>query len=106
MFVYPFSIIYKLILDSQPPTRTPRTIDSNLRKFSKWGSINTDSGISLFYDTALKNRDTLSVSGSSAASSNTSKAQRFQILPSELAQLNVNNSTQQLDDARRLVMLK
>lgn len=82
--------------------RTSRTLpESNMRKFSKWGSINTDSGISLFYDTTMKNRDALSVSGSSTTGS-TSRAHRSQMLPPEVVPVTVNKN-QQLEDVRRFV---
>lgn len=49
--------------------------DANIRKFTKWGSVNTDSGISLFSsDTmTIKHKDAISIS--SAGSSMVGKQQ-------------------------------
>lgn len=96
---------YEINLVTQPPMRTSRTLpDSNMRKFSKWGSMNTDSGISLLYDSTMKNRDTMSISGSSNAGS-ISRTHRSQMLPPEAPSL-VGNKTTQIDDARRFVFQK
>ena len=85
---------------SQSSMRTSRTLpDTNMRKFSKWGSINTDSGISLLYDT--RNRDAMSVSSNSTTGS-TAKAHRSQMLPPEIIQQAVNKPTH-FEDTRRFV---
>lgn len=45
--------------------------DANIRKFTKWGSVNTDSGISLFSsDTmTIKHKDAISISSASTTGS-------------------------------------
>lgn len=73
--------------------------DSNMRKFSKWGSVNTDSGISLFSADTMKHKDAMSISGSS--SSSITKPQRTQMLPPEAIPSAANKMAQQLEDARR-----
>lgn len=47
--------------------------DPNNRKFTKWGSVNTDSGISLFSsDTmTIKHKDAISISSASTVGSTT-----------------------------------
>lgn len=74
--------------------------DSNMRRFTKWGSINTDSGISLFSsDTmTIKHKDTMSISSSSSGS--TKPPRPAQALPSEV---NINNNKltqQQIEELR------
>ncbi|KAG5681122.1 hypothetical protein PVAND_010582 [Polypedilum vanderplanki] len=76
--------------------------DSNMRKFSKWGSINTDSGISLFSsDTmTIKHKDAMSIS--SGSSSSTSKSRT--IVASEVgSSINSHNklTPQQIEELRR-----
>lgn len=81
--------------------------DSNMRKFSKWGSVNTDSGISLFSNDTMtfKNRDSMSISGSSNSSVTMGiKAQRTQMLPPEVVPTAAHSKmAQQLEDVRRFV---
>jgi hypothetical protein len=73
--------------------------DSNMRKFSKWGSINTDSGISLFSSDTMtcKHKDQMSISGSSNSSSSK--------VSSRFSESNVSSThtkmTQSIDDVRR-----
>lgn len=90
---------------TQSSMRTSKSMpDSNMRKFSKWGSINTDSGISLFSsDTmTIKHKDAMSISSSS--SSSTTKPQRTQMLPPEAVPAAAQSKmVQQLEDARRFV---
>jgi axin 1 len=85
--------------------RTSKSMpDSNMRKFSKWGSINTDSGISLFSSDTLtmKHKDAMSISSSS--SSSMTKPQRTQMLPPEAIPSAAHSKmAQQLEDARRFV---
>lgn len=87
--------------------RTSKSMpDSNMRKFSKWGSINTDSGISLFSsDTmTIKHKDAMSISSSS--SSSTTKPQRTQMLPPEVIPSAAHSKmAQQLEDVRRFVTI-
>lgn len=87
--------------------RTSKSMpDTNMRKFSKWGSINTDSGISLFSaDTmTFKTRDSMSISGSSSASMTMTKPQRTQMLPPDtIPSASHNKMAQQLEDVRRFV---
>lgn len=75
--------------------------DSNMRKFSKWGSVNTDSGISLFSSDTMKHKDAMSISGSSTSS--VTKPQRTQMLPPEAIPSAASKMAQQLEDARRFV---
>lgn len=86
--------------------RTSKSMpDSNLRKIHKWGSVNTDSGISLFSsDTMMmKHKDAMSISSSS--SSSTTKPQRTQMLPPEVIPSAASKLPQsQLDDMRRFVV--
>lgn len=90
-------------LGTQSSMRTSKSMpDSNMRKFSKWGSINTDSGISLFSSDTMRARDAMSISSSS--SSITTSAQRASLmLPPEATPTAANKMVQQLEDARRFV---
>lgn len=76
--------------------------ESNMRKFSKWGSINTDSGISLVSNDTMKwPRDTMSTSGSSSSSM---RVQRGSVAGSSIPELvpqAASNSTQHFVDPRR-----
>lgn len=102
-------LIYVLFLflksGAQSSMRTSKSMpDSNMRKFSKWGSINTDSGISLFSSDTMRPRDAMSIS-SSNSSSITANVQRGSLmLPPEGVPLAANKMAQQLEDARRFVM--
>ncbi|CRK99467.1 CLUMA_CG012685, isoform A [Clunio marinus] len=88
---------------TQSSMRTSKSLpDSNIRKFSKWGSINTDSGISLFSsDTmTMKYKDSMSISSSSSSSA--TKPQRTQMLPPEIIpSAGYSRMAQQLEDVRR-----
>lgn len=83
--------------------------DSNSRKFSKWGSINTDSGISLFSSDTMtinKHKDgAMSISSSSGSS--TSKPQRNQMLPPEGIPSAAAHkmAQQQMEEIRRFVKI-
>lgn len=80
--------------------------DSNMRKFSKWGSINTDSGISLFSSDTMRPRDAMSISSSNSSSIMTNVQRSSLMLPPEATPLAANKMAQQLEDARRFVMIK
>lgn len=73
--------------------------ESNMRKFSKWGSVNTDSGISLFSSDTMtfKQKDQMSISGSSNSSS--IKPSR---IPENIA-THIKTVAQSTDDMRRFV---
>lgn len=78
-----------------------------MRKGSKWGSINTDSGISLFSsDTMTRNRDAMSISSSNSSSFATSVPRGSLMLPPETVPFATNKMAQHLEDARRFVELK
>jgi hypothetical protein len=76
-----------------------------MRKFSKWGSVNTDSGISLFSSDTMnfKNRDSMSISGSSSSSVTLTKNMPLytQMLPPEVIPTAAHNKM--LEDVRRFV---
>jgi hypothetical protein len=100
--------IFVFLSGVQSSMRSSKSMpDSNIRKFSKWGSINTDSGISLFSsDTmTIKHKDAMSISSSSGASS-TSKPQRTQMLPPEVIPSAAHKMTQQqMEEIRRFVLI-
>ncbi|XP_070498680.1 axin isoform X2 [Chironomus tepperi] len=72
--------------------------DSNMRRFTKWGSINTDSGISLFSsDTmTIKHKDAMSISSSSSGSTKP-PPRPAQALPADVSKL----TPQQIEELRR-----
>ncbi|CAG9806135.1 unnamed protein product [Chironomus riparius] len=72
--------------------------DSNMRRFTKWGSINTDSGISLFSsDTmTIKHKDAMSISSSSSGSTKP-PPRPAQALPTDVSKL----TPQQIEELRR-----
>lgn len=78
--------------------------DSNMRKNSRWGSTNTDSGISVYSsDTmATRPRDTWSVSGTSSTGSN-SRLPRTTMLPPDTIPSAKRMTAQQLEEVRRFV---
>jgi axin 1 len=103
---------YMILLSTgiQSSMRSSKSMpDSNMRKFSKWGSVNTDSGISLFSsDTMTFKRDSMSISGSSSSSVTMgSKPQRTQMLPPEAIPTAAHSKmAQQLEDVRRFVEIR
>lgn len=68
--------------------------DPNIRKFTKWGSINTDSGISLFSsDTmTIKHKDAISITSASTSTAGSSM-------------LGKQQAQHQLDEVRRYILI-
>jgi len=73
--------------------------ESNIRKFNKWGSINTDSGISLYSSDTMKHKDAMSISSSSSSSITKPPIRPQQMLPPD--GLAHKLSAQQMEDVRR-----
>lgn len=95
------------ILGNQSSMRSSKSLsDSNMRKNSRWGSTNTDSGISLFSSDTMPTRpkDTWSLSGTSSSTGSNSRLPRNQMLPPDfIPNANKKITTQQLEENRRFV---